>query len=256
MGDVVTYRKFRANTAAAAIAAASTISLTAPVAAQETYTIQRGDELGTIARRIEGVQVGWRDLCSMNSDVIDNCDLLEIGTVITLPNGASITNQRTNSAVNSGGDFSSENEISDSNLTESSNVSSTANDASSSSGTVVEADDPSDELMISAWMDQSSAPSSIFINAQDRIELINAGSPARAAIEVTTTVGDMYLLSFSNLGEHRAAVYIQDIGYGSAEAMVTFAVEFEATDGTTLISIRNFSENSTITLDEIQIQKL
>lgn len=84
----MTYRKFTAKTAAAAIAATSTISLTAPVAAQETYTIQRGDELGTIARRIEGVQVGWRDLCSLNSDVIANCDLLEIGTVIALPEGA------------------------------------------------------------------------------------------------------------------------------------------------------------------------
>lgn len=84
----MTYRKFTAKTAATAIAAASTISLTAPLSAQETYTIQRGDELGTIARRIEGVQVGWRDLCSLNSDVIANCDLLEIGTVIALPEGA------------------------------------------------------------------------------------------------------------------------------------------------------------------------
>lgn len=86
----MTYRKFTAKTAAAAIAAASTISLTAPVAAQETYTIQRGDELGTIARRIEGVQVGGRDLCSLNSDVTANCGLLKIGTVIVPPEGASI----------------------------------------------------------------------------------------------------------------------------------------------------------------------
>lgn len=87
------YRKFNvysSSTVAATMTAL--ISSAQPAQAQETYQIQRGDELGTIARRLEGEPVGWRELCQLNSDVIADCDLLEIGTVIVLPDGTRMPN--------------------------------------------------------------------------------------------------------------------------------------------------------------------
>lgn len=89
----MTYRKFNFYTSSAiAAVTGALISSAHPAQAQETYQIQRGDELGTIARRLEGGPVGWRELCQLNSDVIADCDLLEIGTVIVLPEGTRMPN--------------------------------------------------------------------------------------------------------------------------------------------------------------------
>jgi hypothetical protein len=88
----VTYRKFNFHASSAiAVITGAVIWSAHPAQAQETYQIQRGDELGTIARRLEGELVGWRELCQLNSDVIADCDLLKIGTVIVLPEGTSMS---------------------------------------------------------------------------------------------------------------------------------------------------------------------
>ncbi|EAQ06435.1 LysM peptidoglycan-binding domain-containing protein [Yoonia vestfoldensis] len=68
-------------------------------AAQETYTVQQGDTLASIARQIAGVPVSWDDLCRINRSTIENCDLLRAGVVIALPEGARISDEATGNAV-------------------------------------------------------------------------------------------------------------------------------------------------------------
>ncbi|MBF9045513.1 LysM peptidoglycan-binding domain-containing protein [Rhodobacterales bacterium LSUCC0031] len=83
-----------ANTAAAPVEAAPSASAPTParpagpaLRAGATYVIQPGDTLGSIAGRIAGASVTWRDLCELNADVLADCDAVEVGTRIALPGG-------------------------------------------------------------------------------------------------------------------------------------------------------------------------
>jgi hypothetical protein len=83
-----------ANTAAAPVEVAP--STAAPARARPAgpalraggaYVVRPGDTLGSIAGRIAGAQVTWRDLCDLNADVLADCDAVEIGSRIALPGG-------------------------------------------------------------------------------------------------------------------------------------------------------------------------
>lgn len=101
---VVTYREFDAinSTVRLFILATTSVALMASgAAAQDTYIIQQGDTLASIAREIKGAAVSWDDLCRINRGTIENCDLLRAGVVIALPEGARILDETTE---NAGGD--------------------------------------------------------------------------------------------------------------------------------------------------------
>lgn len=92
-GDGVIYRKFDTiNAAILTLSIASTgfICVAAGADAQETYAVQQGDTLASIASRIDGAPVNWADLCRINADKIASCDRLEAGLIIALPGGAMI----------------------------------------------------------------------------------------------------------------------------------------------------------------------
>lgn len=50
----------------------------------ETYTVKRGDTLLDIAREQLGSSSKWSDICEMNSGLIDDCDSIQVGMVLTL----------------------------------------------------------------------------------------------------------------------------------------------------------------------------
>lgn len=54
------------------------------------YSVAPGDTLGSIASRIEGASVDWRGLCSINEGRIANCNAIEVGDVIVIPDGGRI----------------------------------------------------------------------------------------------------------------------------------------------------------------------
>lgn len=59
--------------------------------APNLYRVRPGETLGSIARRIDGGGVDWRDLCAINEGRIDSCDLIVSGSLIVIPAGASVT---------------------------------------------------------------------------------------------------------------------------------------------------------------------
>lgn len=83
-----------ANMAAAPVEASRSASAPTParpagpaLRAGGAYVVQPGDTVGSIARRIAGASVTWRDVCAINADVLADCDAVEVGTRIALPGG-------------------------------------------------------------------------------------------------------------------------------------------------------------------------
>jgi nucleoid-associated protein YgaU len=62
-------------------------SSTAP-ADQQSYTVQSGDSLSKIAKRIYGDANKWHAIFAANRDQIKNPDLIQPGQVLTLPPNA------------------------------------------------------------------------------------------------------------------------------------------------------------------------
>jgi nucleoid-associated protein YgaU len=56
----------------------------APAASGDTYTVERGDTLSTIARA-EDVDGGWRALYAANRDQLSNPNRISVGQVLQLP---------------------------------------------------------------------------------------------------------------------------------------------------------------------------
>ncbi len=56
----------------------------APAASGETYTIQSGDTLSTIAQKL-GIDGGWQALYQLNADTLIDADLIFTGDVLQLP---------------------------------------------------------------------------------------------------------------------------------------------------------------------------
>lgn len=57
----------------------------ATVVPAQTYTVQRGDSLSKIARRIYGEARHWRVIFEGNRDQLDNPDLIHPGQVLKIP---------------------------------------------------------------------------------------------------------------------------------------------------------------------------
>ncbi|WP_051427285.1 LysM domain-containing protein [Arthrobacter sp. H20] len=58
--------------------------MAAPAVSGDTYTIESGDTLGTIAEKL-GVVGGWQALYEANADTIIHADLIFTGDVLQLP---------------------------------------------------------------------------------------------------------------------------------------------------------------------------
>ena len=54
-------------------------------APEQTYTVQKGDSLSKIAKRVYGDAQQWRKIHEANRDIIDNPDLIHPGQVLKLP---------------------------------------------------------------------------------------------------------------------------------------------------------------------------
>jgi nucleoid-associated protein YgaU len=68
----------------------SSSSSTAPAPADQaqSYTVQSGDSLSKIAKRIYGDANKWHKIFDANRDKIKNPDLIQPGQVLTLPPNA------------------------------------------------------------------------------------------------------------------------------------------------------------------------
>jgi nucleoid-associated protein YgaU len=51
----------------------------------QTYTVQKGDSLSKIAKRVYGDAQQWHKIHDANRDIIDNPDLIHPGQVLKLP---------------------------------------------------------------------------------------------------------------------------------------------------------------------------
>jgi nucleoid-associated protein YgaU len=60
-------------------------SSTAASPAGRSYTVQKGDSLSKIAKRVYGDAQQWRKIHEANRDIIDNPDLIHPGQVLKLP---------------------------------------------------------------------------------------------------------------------------------------------------------------------------
>lgn len=63
----------------------SGVASTAAVVEPQTYTVERGDSLSKIAKKIYGSANRWREIFEANRDQIDNPDLIHPGQVLKLP---------------------------------------------------------------------------------------------------------------------------------------------------------------------------
>ena len=63
-------------------------SSTAPADQGQSYTVQSGDSLSKIAKRIYGDANKWHTIFDANRDKISNPDLIHPGQVLTLPPNA------------------------------------------------------------------------------------------------------------------------------------------------------------------------
>ena len=79
--------------AAETVAAASA----APITLGTVYTVERGDTLGTIASRAFGNSDYWSAICSGNA--LANCDIIEVGDVLTIPTMAQADAILANAAI-------------------------------------------------------------------------------------------------------------------------------------------------------------
>jgi uncharacterized protein YidB (DUF937 family)/LysM repeat protein len=58
----------------------------APKAAEQSYTVERGDSLSKIAKKVYGNANEWRKIFEANRDQISNPDLIHPGQVLRIPN--------------------------------------------------------------------------------------------------------------------------------------------------------------------------
>lgn len=86
-GDRVVVQQPAAGTSASSAAADTDISLGG------SYTVQAGDTLGTISSQAYGSTVYWSSICTANS--LSNCDVIEVGDVLTIPSQADAEALRT-----------------------------------------------------------------------------------------------------------------------------------------------------------------
>jgi len=63
-------------------------SSTAPADQGQSYTVQSGDSLSKIAKRVYGDANKWHTIFAANRDKISNPDLIHPGQVLTLPPNA------------------------------------------------------------------------------------------------------------------------------------------------------------------------
>jgi nucleoid-associated protein YgaU len=63
-------------------------SSTAPSDQEQSYTVQSGDSLSKIAKRVYGDANKWHTIFDANRDTIKNPDLIHPGQVLTLPPNA------------------------------------------------------------------------------------------------------------------------------------------------------------------------
>ena len=63
-------------------------SSTAPADQGQSYTVQSGDSLSKIAKRVYGDANKWHTIFDANRDKIQNPDLIHPGQVLTLPPNA------------------------------------------------------------------------------------------------------------------------------------------------------------------------
>ena len=63
-------------------------SSTAPADQGKSYTVQSGDSLSKIAKRVYGDANKWHTIFDANLDKISNPDLIHPGQVLTLPPNA------------------------------------------------------------------------------------------------------------------------------------------------------------------------
>ena len=63
-------------------------SSTAPADQSQSYTVQSGDSLSKIAKRVYGDANKWHTIYEANRDTIKNPDLIHPGQVLTLPPNA------------------------------------------------------------------------------------------------------------------------------------------------------------------------
>jgi nucleoid-associated protein YgaU len=63
----------------------STAPSAPPKAAEQTYTVKKGDSLSKIAKRVYGDAQQWRKIHEANRDIIENPDLIHPGQVLKLP---------------------------------------------------------------------------------------------------------------------------------------------------------------------------
>ena len=68
----------------AQVAAPAPVQTPAPALSGETYTVQSGDTLSTIAEKL-GIEGGWEALYNANADTIIHPDLIFTGQVLQLP---------------------------------------------------------------------------------------------------------------------------------------------------------------------------
>ena len=86
-GDRVVVQQPAAGTGASSAAAGKDIALGG------SYTVQAGDTLGTISSQAYGSTVYWSSICTANS--LSNCDIIEVGDVLTIPSQADAEALRT-----------------------------------------------------------------------------------------------------------------------------------------------------------------
>lgn len=58
---------------------------TVPGGAQQTYTVEKGDNLSSISKRFYGKSSYWKQIFEANRDTIENPDLIYPGQTIKLP---------------------------------------------------------------------------------------------------------------------------------------------------------------------------
>jgi nucleoid-associated protein YgaU len=63
----------------------SSTAPSAPAQAEKTYTVEKGDSLSKIAKRVYGDAQQWRKIHEANRDIIENPDLIHPGPVLKLP---------------------------------------------------------------------------------------------------------------------------------------------------------------------------
>ncbi len=86
-GDRVVVQQPAAGTTASSSADSTEISL------GDSYTVKAGDTLGTISSQAYGSTIYWSSICTANS--LSNCDLIEVGDVLTIPTQADAETYRT-----------------------------------------------------------------------------------------------------------------------------------------------------------------